>query len=55
MKNKTVKALATLLAITTVSMMGTAGVMASDNTAEDTATRGSSRYRRSSRRCSRGI
>ena len=38
MKNKTVKALATLLAITTVSMMGTAGVMASDNTAEDTAT-----------------
>ena len=30
MKNKTVKALATLLAITTVSMMGTAGVMASD-------------------------
>ena len=38
MKNKTVKALATLLAVTTVSMMGTAGVMASDNTAEDTAT-----------------
>ena len=38
MKNKTVKALAILLAITTVSMMGTAGVMASDNTAEDTAT-----------------
>ena len=38
MKNKTVKALATLLAITTVSMMGTAGVMASDNTSEDTAT-----------------
>ena len=38
MKNKTVKALATLLAITTVSMMGTAGVMASDNTAEDTTT-----------------
>ena len=38
MKNKTVKALARLLAITTVSMMGTAGVMASDNTAEDTAT-----------------
>ena len=38
MKNKTVKALATLLAVTTVSMMGTAGVMASDKTAEDTAT-----------------
>ena len=38
MKNKTVKALATLLAVTTVSMMGTAGVMASDTTAEDTAT-----------------
>ena len=35
MKNKTVKALAILLAATTVSMMGGVGVMASDDTAAE--------------------
>ena len=37
MKNKTVKALAILLAATTVSMMGGVGVMASDDTAAEAA------------------
>ena len=37
MKNKTVKALALAMAVATVTMMGSASIYASDDTAEETA------------------